>query len=58
MAPLVDVLTMVDNLKKKLTMCYIYATMRVENDSIEKYFNFNSSKYKDIFVIINKRWEC
>ncbi|KAI5444718.1 hypothetical protein KIW84_013119 [Lathyrus oleraceus] len=57
MAPLVDVLRMVDN-ERKPTMGYIYATMGVAKESIERAFNSNSSKYKFVFDIIDKRWEC
>ncbi|KAI5440894.1 hypothetical protein KIW84_010383 [Lathyrus oleraceus] len=57
MAPLVDVLRMVDN-ERKPAMCYIYAAMGVAKESIEKTFNSNSSKYKVVFDIIDKRWEC
>ncbi|KAI5440288.1 hypothetical protein KIW84_025566 [Lathyrus oleraceus] len=57
MAPLVDVLRMVDN-KRKPAMGYIYVAMVVAKESIEKVFNSNSSKYKAVFVIIDKRWEC
>ena len=44
MAPLVDVLRMVDN-EKKPAMGYIYAAMGVAKESIEKAFSSNSSKY-------------
>ena len=57
MAPLVDVLRMVDN-EKKPAMGYIYAAMGVAKESIEKAFSSNSSKYKSVFEIIDKRWEC
>ena len=39
-------------------MGYIYVAMVVAKESIEKVFNSNSSKYKAVFVIIDKRWEC
>ncbi|XP_050910489.1 uncharacterized protein LOC127125727 [Lathyrus oleraceus] len=39
-------------------MGYIYGAMGVAKESIEKDFNSNSSKYKAIFYIIDKRWEC
>ncbi|CAL5199047.1 unnamed protein product [Lathyrus oleraceus] len=48
---------MVEN-EKKHTMLYIYATMGVSKESIEKSFNSNLSKYKDIFSIIDKRLKC
>lgn len=57
MAPLVDVLKMVDN-ERKPGMGYIYVAMGVVKESIEKAFNSNSSKYKAVFDIIDKRWEC
>ncbi|KAI5389362.1 hypothetical protein KIW84_074856 [Lathyrus oleraceus] len=56
-APLVDVIRMVDN-ERKPAMGYIYAAMGVAKESIEKAFNSNSSKYKAVFDIIDKRWEC
>ena len=57
MAPLVDVLRMVDN-ERKPAMGYIYAAMGVAKESIEKAFSSNSSKYEAVFEIIDKRWEC
>ncbi|XP_058746821.1 uncharacterized protein LOC131619774 [Vicia villosa] len=56
MTPLVDVLKMVDD-ERKPAMGYIYAAMEVAKESIEKAFNSNSSKYKVVFEIIDKRWE-
>ncbi|KAI5402220.1 hypothetical protein KIW84_050010 [Lathyrus oleraceus] len=32
--------------------------MEVAKELIEKAFNSNSSKYKYVFAIIDKRWEC
>ncbi|CAI8605679.1 unnamed protein product [Vicia faba] len=57
MAPLVNVLRMVDN-ERKPAMGYIYAAMGVAKESIEKAFSSNSSKYKVVFEIIDERWEC
>ncbi|XP_050886272.1 uncharacterized protein LOC127091628 [Lathyrus oleraceus] len=57
MAPLVDMLRMVDY-ERKPAMSYTYAAIGVAKESIEKAFNSNSSKYKAIFDIIDKRWEC
>ncbi|XP_058784887.1 uncharacterized protein LOC131659755 [Vicia villosa] len=57
MAPLVDVLRMVNNERKPAMGC-IYAAMRVAKEWIEKTFSSNSSKYKAVFEIIDKRWEC
>ncbi|XP_050916790.1 uncharacterized protein LOC127131960 [Lathyrus oleraceus] len=57
MTPLVDMLRMVDK-ERKPVIGYIYAAMRVAKESIEKAFNSNSSKYKVVFDIIDKRWEC
>ncbi|CAK8561486.1 unnamed protein product [Lathyrus sativus] len=56
MAPLANVLRIVDN-ESKPTMDYIYAAMRVAMESIDKAFNSNSTKYKVVFEIIDKRWE-
>ena len=57
MAPLVKVLHLVDG-ERKLAMGYIYATMDKEKETIIKSFNNNESKYKDVFAIIDKRWNC
>ncbi|RZB86328.1 hypothetical protein D0Y65_026399 [Glycine soja] len=57
MAPLVKVLHLVDG-ERKLAMGYIYAAMDKANETIIKSFNNNESKYKDVFAIIDKRWNC
>ncbi|KAG5034983.1 hypothetical protein JHK87_009893 [Glycine soja] len=57
MAPLVKVLRLVDD-KKKPAMGYIYEAMDKAKETIIKSFNNNESKYKDVFAIIDKRWNC
>ncbi|KAL5194284.1 PHD finger protein ING1 [Glycine soja] len=57
MAPLVKVLCLVDG-EKKPAMGYIYETMDKAKETIIKSFNNNESKYKDVFAIIDKRWNC
>ncbi|KAL5137394.1 hypothetical protein HKD37_10G027763 [Glycine soja] len=57
MAPLVKVLHLVDG-ERKLAMGYIYAAMDKAKETIIKSFNNNESKYKDVFAIIDKRWNC
>ncbi|KAG5091249.1 hypothetical protein JHK82_050027 [Glycine max] len=57
MAPLVKVLRLVDG-ERKPTMGYIYEAMDKEKETIIKSFNNNESKYKDVFAIIDKRWNC
>ncbi|XP_006599814.2 uncharacterized protein [Glycine max] len=55
MAPLVKVLRLVDG-ERKLAMGYIYEAMDKAKETIIKSFNNNESKYKDVFAIIDKRW--
>ncbi|KAG4940916.1 hypothetical protein JHK87_044787 [Glycine soja] len=57
MAPLVKVLRLVDG-EKKPAMGYIYEAMDKAKETIIKSFNNNESKYKDVFAIIDKRWNC
>ncbi|KAG4935752.1 hypothetical protein JHK85_050671 [Glycine max] len=57
MAPLVKVLRLVDG-ERKPTMGYIYEAMDKAKETIIKSFNNNESKYKDVFAIIDKRWNC
>ncbi|KAJ1442779.1 Ribonuclease H-like superfamily [Sesbania bispinosa] len=57
MGPLVRVLRLVHN-EKKLAMDYIYEAMDRDKEAIQKSFNENEDKYKEIFVIIDIRWEC
>ncbi|KAL5154280.1 hypothetical protein HKD37_19G053669 [Glycine soja] len=57
MAPLVKVFRLVDG-ERKSAMGYIYKAMDKEKETIIKSFNNNESKYKDVFAIIDKRWNC
>ncbi|XP_006589897.1 uncharacterized protein LOC114371387 [Glycine soja] len=57
MAPLVKVLHLVDG-ERKLAIGYIYEAMEKAKETIIKSFNNNESKYKDVFAIIDKRWNC
>ncbi|RVW53097.1 hypothetical protein CK203_080670 [Vitis vinifera] len=43
--------------KKKAPMGYIYEAMNRAKDAIVRSFNGNEEKYKEIFNIIDKRWE-
>ncbi|RVW75586.1 hypothetical protein CK203_056441 [Vitis vinifera] len=54
--PLVRVLCLVDG-EKKAPMGYIYEAMNKAKDTIVRSFNGNEEKYKEIFNIIDKRWE-
>lgn len=54
--PLVHVLRLVDG-EKKAPMGYIYEAMNRAKDAIVRSFNGNEEKYKEIFNIIDKRWE-
>ncbi|KAA0053509.1 uncharacterized protein E6C27_scaffold190G00660 [Cucumis melo var. makuwa] len=54
--PLVRVLRLVDG-EKKPPMGYIYKAMDRAKEAIAKSFNNNEVKYKDIFTIIDRRWE-
>ena len=53
---LVRVLRLVDG-EKKAPMGYIYEAMNRAKDTIVRSFNENEEKYKEIFNIIDKRWE-
>ncbi|RVW72086.1 hypothetical protein CK203_054783 [Vitis vinifera] len=55
-SPLVHVLRLVDG-EKKAPMGYIYEAMNRAKDTIVRSFNENEEKYKEIFNIIDKRWE-
>ncbi|XP_028230525.1 uncharacterized protein LOC114410798 [Glycine soja] len=58
MAPLVKVLRLVDG-ERKPVIGYIYEVMDKAKETIIKSFNNNEeSKYKDVFAIIDKRWNC
>ena len=54
--PLVRVLHLVDG-EKKAPMGYIYEAMNRAKDIIVRSFNGNEEQYKEIFNIIDKRWE-
>ncbi|RVW73766.1 hypothetical protein CK203_057623 [Vitis vinifera] len=54
--PFVYVLRLVDG-EKKTPMGYIYEAMNRAKDTIVRSFNGNEEKYKEIFNIIDKRWE-
>ncbi|XP_050937796.1 uncharacterized protein LOC103500453 [Cucumis melo] len=54
--PLVRVLRLIDG-KKKPPMGYIYEAMDRAKEAIAKSFNNNEEKYKDIFIIIDRRWK-
>ena len=53
---LVSVLRLVDG-EKKAPMGYIYEAMTRANETIVKSFLGNEEKYKEIFEIIDRRWE-
>ena len=57
MGPLVAVLRLVDS-EKKPAMGYIYASMDHAKQVIANSFKGNEVRYKDVFAIIDKRWEC
>lgn len=57
MAPLVRVLRLVDG-EKKPAMGYIYEAMDKAKEAIMKSFKNDESKYKDVFAIIDNRWNC
>ncbi|XP_060215620.1 uncharacterized protein LOC132642440 [Lycium barbarum] len=57
MGPLVKVLRLADN-EKKPAMGYIYEAMDRVKEAIAKAFEGNIAKYKDIFKIIDERWQC
>nr|GME05238.1 uncharacterized protein LOC109163268 [Ipomoea batatas] len=53
--PLISTLRLVDG-DVKASMGYIYPAMEITKQAIEKAFNNNSSKYKKVFEIIDRRW--
>ena len=55
-SPLVRVLCLVDG-EKKAPMGYIYEAMTRAKETIVKSFLGNEEKYKEIFEIIDRRWE-
>ena len=55
--PLVCVLRFVDG-EKKLVIEYIYEAMDRAKEAIEKSFYEREEKYKEIYEIIDQRWEC
>nr|KYP42186.1 hypothetical protein KK1_036401 [Cajanus cajan] len=57
MGPIVHVLRLVDN-EKKPAMGYIYEAMERAKEAIQNSFNHNEEKYKDIFAIVDRRWDC
>ncbi|XP_059283523.1 uncharacterized protein LOC132037084 [Lycium ferocissimum] len=57
MGPLVKLLRLADN-EKKPAMGYIYEAMDRAKEAIAKAFEGNIAKYKDIFKIIDERWQC
>ncbi|XP_049382895.1 uncharacterized protein LOC125847285 [Solanum stenotomum] len=57
MGPLVKVLRLADN-EQKPAMGYIYEVVDRAKEAIAKAFEWNAAKYKDIFKIINERWQC
>ncbi|KAH1221630.1 hypothetical protein GmHk_12G034999 [Glycine max] len=54
---ILKVLRLVDN-EKKPTMAYIYEAMEKDKEAIMKSFEYNESKYKQVFEIIGSRWTC
>ncbi|XP_057786587.1 uncharacterized protein LOC131004005 [Salvia miltiorrhiza] len=57
MAPLVRVLRLVDG-EKKPAMGYIYEAMEKAKEEITKSSQNNESRYKEVFTIIDNRWNC
>ncbi|KAE8661030.1 Importin subunit beta-1 [Hibiscus syriacus] len=55
--PLVKVLRLVDG-EKRPAMGYVYEAMDRAKEAIANSFNNVEDKYKDVFAIIDKRWEC
>ena len=55
--PLVCVLRFVDG-EEKLVIEYIYEAMDRAKEAIENSFNEREEKYKEIYEIIDQRWEC
>nr|DAD18408.1 TPA_asm: hypothetical protein HUJ06_019871 [Nelumbo nucifera] len=56
-SPLVRVLRLVDH-GNKPSIGYIYEAMDRAKEAIASAFSGNEEKYKHIFKIIDKRWEC
>ena len=56
LSPLVHVLCIVDG-KKKSPIGYIFEAANRVKDTNMRSFNGNEEKYKEIFKIIDKRWE-
>ncbi|XP_042410286.1 uncharacterized protein LOC121999707 [Zingiber officinale] len=54
--PLLEVLRLVDG-EKKPAMGYIYVTMDRAKEKIAKAFGNNEDRYKDVFEIIDHRWQ-
>ncbi|XP_019451828.1 PREDICTED: uncharacterized protein LOC109353927 [Lupinus angustifolius] len=57
MGPFVKVLRLVDS-EKKVAMSYICEAMDKAKQAIIKAFNEKENKYKDVFKIIDERWNC
>ncbi|XP_039048245.1 uncharacterized protein LOC120188944 [Hibiscus syriacus] len=55
--PLVKVLRLVDG-EKRPAMGYVYEAMDRAKEAIANSFNNVEDKYKDVFAIIDKMWEC
>ncbi|KAE8687321.1 3-hydroxyisobutyryl-CoA hydrolase 1-like [Hibiscus syriacus] len=55
--PLVKVLRLIDG-EKRPAMGYVYEAMDRAKEAIANSFNNVEDKYKYVFAIINKRWEC
>ena len=56
-SPIVRVLRLFDG-EKRPTMGYIYEAMHQAKEAIEKSFNGREERYKEIFEIIDRRWDC
>ena len=56
-SPIVRVLRLFDG-EKRPTMGYIYEAMHRAKEAIEKSFNGREERYKEIFEIIDRRWDC
>ncbi|XP_065621278.1 uncharacterized protein LOC136064046 [Quercus suber] len=56
-SPIVRVLRLVDG-EKRPAMGYIYEAMDRAKEAIEKSFNGREERYKEIFEIIDRRWDC
>ena len=57
LGPIVRVLRLVDG-EKRPAMGYIYEAMDRAKEAIEKSFNGREERYKEIFEIIDRRWDC